>query len=119
LIKDLILLCNIWRKIKDPNIMNSRHNFRQLNIWIEGVAVATETYQTTRLIVKKERYVLSSQFERAAVYIPSNTAESSSRKSDKHFVTYLENALSSAYDRITQLLTSFNIVSYPEKLLII
>tara|TARA_R110002050_G_scaffold4573_1_gene22029 strand:- start:8670 stop:8909 length:240 start_codon:yes stop_codon:yes gene_type:complete len=45
---------------------------------------------------------------RCAVSIPSNISEGSSKSSNKHFKTYLENSLGSAYEWETQLIVSFN-----------
>ncbi len=83
-----------------------RHNFRRLEIWMKGISLTTDTYAMTRQFPKEERFSLSNQIQRAAVSIPSNIAEGSSRKSDKHFITYLENALGSAYEWETQLIVA-------------
>lgn len=83
-----------------------RHNFRRLEVWIEGISLTTETYAFTKQFPKEERYGLTSQIQRAAVSIPSNIAEGTSRKSDKHFVTFLENALGSPYEWETQLIVA-------------
>lgn len=88
-----------------------RHNFRRLEIWKEGISIAKDTYSTTRIFPKEERYGLTSQLQRCGVSIPSNIAEGTSRKSDKHFVTYLENSLGSAYEWETQLIIA-NEVGY-------
>ena len=83
-----------------------RHNFRRLEIWIEGISLTTETYAMTKEFPKEERFSLTNQIQRAAVSVPSNISEGTSRKSDKYFVTYLENALGSAYEWETQLIVA-------------
>jgi four helix bundle protein len=83
-----------------------RHNFRRLEIWTEGISLTKDTYKLTKHFPKEERFSLTNQIQRAAVSVPSNIAEGTSRKSDKHFVTYLENALGSAYEWETQLIVS-------------
>ena len=86
-----------------------RHNFRRLDIWKAGIEIAKESYATTRIFPQEERYGLSSQMQRCGVSISSNIAEGTSRKSDKHFITYLENSLGSAYEWETQLIIAYEI----------
>jgi len=89
--------------------MAARHNFRKLNIWIEGIELAKDTYSTTKGFPKSEMYGLSSQMQRAAVSVPSNIAEGTSKSTDKHFSVYLESALGSAFEWETQLIIAFQI----------
>lgn len=89
--------------------MASKHNFRKLAIWREGIEISKETYATTKIFPKSEVYGLSSQLQRSAVSIPSNIAEGTARSTNKHFIQYLENALGSAYEWETQLFISFEI----------
>lgn len=89
--------------------MASKHNFRKLTIWKDGVDLAKCTYATTKILPKSEVYGLSNQMQRSAVSIPSNIAEGTAKGTDKHFVQYLENALGSAYEWETQLIISYKI----------
>jgi four helix bundle protein len=86
-----------------------KHNFRKLTIWKDGIHIAKETYEMTRIFPKEERYGLTSQIQRCAVSVPSNIAEGSARSSDKHFKQYLETALGSAFEWETQLIIAFEI----------
>lgn len=95
--------------------MASTHNFRKLTIWKEGINIAKETYANTKIFPKSEVYGLSSQMQRAAVSIPSNIAEGTARKSNKHFIQYLETALGSAYEWETQLIIAYEIGYISEK----
>ncbi len=95
--------------------MASTHNFRKLSIWKEGIDIAKETYANTKIFPKSEVYGLSSQMQRASVSIPSNIAEGTARKSNKHFVQYLETALGSAYEWETQLIIAYEIGYISEK----
>ncbi|MCX2678438.1 four helix bundle protein [Galbibacter sp. EGI 63066] len=95
--------------------MASKHNFRKLTIWKDGIDLAKETYATTKIFPKSEKYGLSSQIQRSAVSIPSNIAEGTAKSSDKHFIQYLENALGSAYEWETQLIISYKIEYLSEK----
>lgn len=83
--------------------MEKRHNFKQLRIWLQGMKIANLSYQTSKGFPRSERYDLTSQFKRAAISIPSNIAEGSSR-TDKSFINYLEISLGSSFELETQLI---------------
>ncbi len=87
----------------------ARHNFKKLNIWIEGIKLVTESYKLTLTFPEYERYGLISQMNRCAVSIPSNIAEGSSKSTDKHFRKYIEDSLGSAFEWETQLVVARNI----------
>lgn len=89
--------------------MASNHNFRKLNIWKESMELVKETYSVTKTFPNSEIYGLISQMQRSAVSIPSNLAEGTSRKTNKHFIQYLENSLGSAYELETQFIISWEI----------
>ena len=79
-------------------------NFKQLKIWQKGFEIATKIYLFIVHIPKDEKFGLSSQLTRAAISIPSNIAEGSSRSSEKDNVRFLEIALGSCFEVETQLL---------------
>lgn len=81
----------------------ARHNFRKLNICIDGVAFVKMNYTLTKSFPKSEVFNLVSQMNRCAVSIPSNIAEGSAKSTDKHFKVFLETSLGSAYEWETQL----------------
>lgn len=83
--------------------MAANHNFRKLNIWKEGIDLVKCTYSLTKDFPREENYGLSSQIQRAAISIPSNIAEGTSKFTNKHFHRYLETALGSAFEWETQL----------------
>jgi len=56
-------------------------NFKELKIWQKGFEIAVKAYKLVSTFPKEEKYGLSSQITRAAVSIPSNIAEGSSRSS--------------------------------------
>ncbi|NGX84356.1 four helix bundle protein [Aequorivita sp. KMM 9714] len=89
--------------------MAAKHNFRKLTIWKEGIELTKETYSTTDTFPKSEIYSLTSQLQRAAVSIPSNIAEGTAKRTDKHFLQYLDNALGSAFEWETQLIIAFEV----------
>lgn len=79
-------------------------NFKELKIWQKGFDIAVDAYKLTSSFPAAEKFGISSQITRAAVSIPSNIAEGSSRKSEKDYNRFIEIALGSAYEVETQLL---------------
>lgn len=84
-------------------------DFRKLKVWQQGIDLVTKIYTLSKKLPKEERYGLYSQVTRAAVSIPSNIAEGSSRSSDKDFIRFLEIALGSSYEVETQLIIIINL----------
>lgn len=84
-------------------------NFRTLNVYHQSIGFATSIYQTTESFPTKEKYGLSSQLQRAAVSIPSNIAEGSSRRTSADFARFLDIAIGSAFELETQLTIAHNI----------
>ncbi|MDX5436096.1 MAG: four helix bundle protein [Pontibacter sp.] len=80
------------------------HNFKELIIWKEGMALAKAVYQNSASFPANEKYGLTSQINRSAVSIPSNIAEGAGRGSNKEFIQFLNVALGSAFELETQLL---------------
>lgn len=79
-------------------------NFKELKIWQKGFEIAVETYKLTNTFPSSEKFGISSQITRAAVSIPSNIAEGSSRKSAKDYHRFIEISLGSSFELETQLL---------------
>jgi len=84
-------------------------DFRKLNIWKEGMQLVKAVYLLTNDFPESEKFGLSNQMRRAAVSIPSNIAEGSSRNSEIEFKRFLEIAIGSSYELETQLLISFEL----------
>lgn len=78
-------------------------NFRNYDVWVDGVDFSVDIYRITENFPKKETYALCDQMQRAAVSIPSNIAEGCSRKSVNEFAHFLEFSLGSSYEVETQL----------------
>ena len=78
-------------------------NFRNYDVWIDGIGFSIDIYKMTENFPKKETYALCDQMQRAAVSIPSNIAEGCSRKSVNEFAHFLEFSLGSSYEIETQL----------------
>lgn len=79
-------------------------NFKQLKIWQKGFEIAVNTFKLVEEFPKEEKFGLSQQLTRAAVSIPSNIAEGSSRSSEKDYGRFIEIALGSSFEMETQLL---------------
>ena len=78
-------------------------NFRNYEVWKDGVEFSAQVYQLTEQFPKKEMYALCDQLQRASVSIPSNVAEGCSRKSQNEFAHFLEISLGSSYEIETQM----------------
>ena len=81
-----------------------KHNFKKLIIWKNSLELVFETYRLTKTFPSDERFGLISQLNRCSVSIPSNIAEGTSKSSEKHFKTFLETALGSAFEWETQII---------------
>lgn len=88
-------------------------NFRNLNIWKDGIALVKEIYELATLLPDDEKFGLKSQICRASVSVPSNIAEGSSRNSEIEYKRFLEIAMGSLFEVETQLIIikELNIIS--------
>ena len=78
-------------------------NFRNYDIWKNGLDIADRVYSLTDGFPKYETYGLADQLRRASVSIASNIAEGSSRISEIEFARYLEYSIGSCFEVETQL----------------
>ncbi len=79
-------------------------DFKKLQIWQKGIEIVKLSYKITEQLPSTEKFNLVSQINRAAISIPSNIAEGSSRRSEKDYFRFLEIALGSCFELETQLL---------------
>ena len=86
-----------------------RHNFKKLQIWQESIELITLNYQFTSTLPDFEKFGLRSQLNRSCVSIASNISEGTSKRSNKHFVKYLEDSLGSAFEWETQIIICKNL----------
>lgn len=86
-----------------------RHNFKKLQIWEESMNLITDSYEFTSELPEYEKFGLKSQLNRCAVSIASNIAEGTSKRSNKHFIKYLEDSLGSAFEWETQIIICKNL----------
>ncbi|MCZ8329897.1 MAG: four helix bundle protein [Flavobacterium sp.] len=82
-----------------------RHNYKNLKVWQLGIEIANDISDILLEFTKHERYDLSSQMSHCSVSIPSNIAEGSSR-TDKSFSHFVDIALGSSFELITQLIVA-------------
>ena len=82
------------------------HQFKQLHVWQESLALAKKVYVTTASFPSDEKYGLTSQIRRSAASIPSNIPEGAGRTTNRDFVRFLSIALGSAFELETHLLLS-------------
>lgn len=75
-------------------------NYKELIIWRKGIDLVKQSYLLSDCLPKAEKYGLIS---RAAVSIPANIAEGSSRTSDKDYARFLKIVLGPAFEVQTYL----------------
>src|ERR1700742_3587490 len=81
-------------------------DFKKLKIWQKGFQIVINCFEITKNFPQEEKYGLISQIRRAAVSIPSNIAEGSSRISNKDYDRFIGISLGSCFELETQLLIS-------------
>jgi len=80
-----------------------QYSFERLKVWQNARALVLDVYQITENFPKNEKFGLTDQIRRAAISIPSNLAEGSSRitsKDQAHFTNL-------AYSSLMELLNHF------------
>ncbi|MBN2175680.1 MAG: four helix bundle protein [Bacteroidales bacterium] len=80
------------------------HNFRNLDIWKNGIKLVKEIYQLSVLLHDEEKFGLTSQIRRVAVSVPSNIAEGCSCSSEIEYKRFLEIAERSLFEIETLLI---------------
>jgi four helix bundle protein len=89
-------------------------NFKELKIWQKGFRIAVNSFKLTSTFPKEEKFGITIQITKAAVSIPSNIAEGSSRTSEKDYNRFIEISLGSSFELETQLLIAAA-VNYGDK----
>ena len=90
------------------------HNFRELQIWQEGIKNASFSYTITKNFPKEELFGLISQMRRCAVSIPSNISEGCGRGTNPQLVHFLDIAIGSSFELETQIIIATDL-NYIEK----
>lgn len=79
------------------------YSYKELDIWRLSMQITKQAYTITSTFPSNETFALTSQIRRAAVSIPSNIAEGSSRRTTKEFIHFLFIANGSLSEIETQL----------------
>jgi four helix bundle protein len=82
---------------------------KDLKVYQKGINLVTDIYKFTASFPEEEKFGLISQLRRAAVSVPTNISEGSSRKSTKEFIHFLYISLGSASEIETLLEISKNL----------
>ena len=78
-------------------------SYKDLELWKKSMDLVVDIYKLTKDFPSQEKFGLISQIRRAAVSIPSNIAEGSSRNNTKEFIQFLYIANGSLSEIETQL----------------
>ena len=70
-------------------------NYRQLSVWRKAHAVALNIHRVTNAI-RRSNPALVNQIQRAALSIPANIVEGSSRSTDRDFAKFIQISIGSA-----------------------
>ncbi len=82
---------------------------KDLDVWKLSIDFVTDIYKVTSSFPKEDQFGLTNQIRRAAVSVPSNSAEGAARNSDKEFLRFLYISLGSIQEIDTQLLIALNL----------
>ena len=80
-----------------------KHNFKNLEIWKRGMALAGEVYKLSEIFPGEEKFGLTAQIRRSAVSIPSNIAEGCGRGTTKQMSLFVDIAVGSSCELETQI----------------
>lgn len=65
-------------------------NYKELITWQKGIEIVKKIYMLAKKFPAEEKYGMASQITRAAISIPANIAEGSSRNSDRDYARFLQ-----------------------------
>ena len=83
--------------------------FEKLNVWHKAKDLVLDIYHITNDFPKEELYTLTSQLRRAAISIPSNLAEGTSRKTNRDKAHFTTVSFSSLMEVANQLIISYEL----------
>ena len=82
----------------------SVESYKDLKVWQKSIDLVDGIYEVTKKFPKEEIYGLTGQLKRAAISLPSNIAEGSSKRSTKEFMRFINIAYGSLAELETQLI---------------
>lgn len=81
-----------------------KHNFKNMVIWQRSMDLTDSTYLYCVDLPSSERFNLIDLINRSSCSVPSNIAEGSGKRTEKHFAEFLTTSLTSSYEMETHLL---------------
>jgi four helix bundle protein len=88
---------------------------KRLDVWKKAIDLTIDIYKLTETFPKTEIYGLTSQMRRAAISVPSNTAEGAARQTKREFINYLHMAQGSLSELDTQLVIANKLGYFSEE----
>ena len=85
---------------------NPVFSFEKLQVWQKARVFYREVYTLTRQYPPDQQFSLVSQLRRAALSVPSNSAEGASRMGSKEFLHFISIAYGSLMEAMNQLILS-------------
>jgi four helix bundle protein len=89
-------------------------HYKDLIAWQKGMDLVEEIYRITEQFPKREIYSLTDQLRRAAVSIPSNSAEGQAHYSKREFTHFLRHSRGSLAELETQVRISLRLHYLPQ-----
>lgn len=83
--------------------------FHKLEIYVLSKDIVKESYKLVKKFPSDERFALVQQVCRAAISVPSNIAEGTSRKSNKEKIHFISIAYGSLMELVCQMEISFEL----------
>ena len=90
-------------RVESRESSNAVSSYRDLIAWQKSMDLLVSVYAVTESFPKSEQFGLTAQIKRAAVSIPSNIAEGSSRRSTQEFLRYINISTGSLAEMETQI----------------
>lgn len=84
-------------------------SFQKMKIYQLAKELAIYSYQLTEKYPQNERYAIMNQINRAAVSVPSNIAEGTSRRSNKEKLNFINIAYGSLMELVWQMEISYEL----------
>ena len=81
--------------VRGPDTFAEMQDYHRLSVWVKAHAFAVNVHRLTEKISTSGSAGLVSQLRRAAMSIPANIAEGSSRPTDRDFAKFLHIAFAS------------------------
>lgn len=82
-------------------------NFEKLAVWQKAIDFSHAIYEVTKKFPRDERFGLTNQLRRASVSVSSNIVEGASRASAADYARFLEIAVGSLFEVVSQLFVAF------------